>query len=99
MKRLLAAWRAPLIVVGMSGIALTVVTYAFAAANTVPLTKAGDGANAITGYTVSNVVYTLNAASPQNIDQVDFNVDSIPPPGSKMKVKLVSVGAVWYTCS
>jgi hypothetical protein len=97
--QLLAAWRVPLIVVGLSGIALTVVSFAFAAANTVPTTKAGDGEAAITGYTVSSVVYTLNSSSPQNIDQVAFNVDSTPPAGSKMRVKLVSGGSTWYTCT
>ena len=99
MGGLLAALRLPLLVVGFSGAAFTVVTFAFTAANTVPTTKGGDGAAAITGFTVSAVVYTLNAASPQNIDAVDFNVDSVPVAGSKMKVKLVSGGAAWYDCT
>ena len=98
MKRLLAAWRVPIIVVGISGVALTVVSYAFAAANTVPATKAGDGAGAITGFTISNVVYTLNAANPPDLDQVAFDLDSIPPVGSNLRIKLVSAGATWYVC-
>jgi hypothetical protein len=35
-----------------------VAIYAFAAANTVPATRAGDGSGANSGYTASSVVYT-----------------------------------------
>lgn len=99
MGQLLSAWRAPFIALAMGGVALLAVTFAFADANTVPTTKAGDGAAAVSGYTVSNVVYTLNAASPQNIDQVAFDVDTAPPAGAKMRIKLVSAGATWYSCT
>jgi hypothetical protein len=98
MARLLTAWRKPLIVVLVAGVALSGAGYAFAAANTVPATKVGDGSAVITGYTLSAVVYTLNNASPQNIDQVAFNLDSVPPAGSKIRLKLVAAGANWYTC-
>jgi hypothetical protein len=89
----------PLLVLVLAGVGLSGAGYAFAAANTVPTSKAGDGSGAITGYTVSAVVYDLNAAAPQNIDQVTFNVDSVPPAGSKIRLKLVSGGATWYTCT
>jgi hypothetical protein len=46
-------------------------TYAFAAANTVPASKAGDGNGGITGYTVSAIHYNLSGATPTNIDSVD----------------------------
>ncbi len=49
-------------------------TYAFTAANTVPASHAGDGSGAVTGYTVTNVHYTLNA-NPATIDSVAFTVD------------------------
>lgn len=99
MTGLLIAWRTPLIALFLVGVGLSGAGYAFAAANTVPTSKAGDGAAVITGYTVSSVVYDLNAAAPQNIDQVTFNVDSVPPVGSKLRLKLVAAGATWYTCS
>ena len=99
MSRLLAAGRVPLLVIGLGAAAFTVVTFAFAAANVVPTSKAGDGAAVISGYTVTAVVYTLNAASPQNIDAVAFNVDTAPVAGSTLKVKLVAAGATWYTCT
>src|SRR5687768_11993087 len=99
MSALLSAWRVPLLVVVFSGLVFSAVSVAFTAANTVPETKAGDGSGVITGYAVSSVVYTLNAASPQNIDAVAFSVDSAPIAGSKLRVKLVSAGATWYTCT
>jgi len=79
-------------------IGLVVGTYAFTAANTVPATKAGDGSGAITGYTVTNVHYTLSGADFTNIDTVSFTVDSAPPSGSTMKAQLVS-GGTWYSCT
>jgi hypothetical protein len=79
-------------------IGLVVGTYAFTAANTVPPTKAGDGSGAITGYTVSNVHYTLSGTDFSNIDTVAFTVDTAPPSGSTMKAQLVSGGS-WYSCT
>ncbi len=69
--------------------------YAFTAANTVPTSNAGSGSGTISGYTVSNVSYTLNATNPQNVDQVAF---TISPTTGTVKVQLVSSGS-WYSCS
>ncbi|MEI6664541.1 MAG: hypothetical protein WCL53_00100 [Chloroflexota bacterium] len=99
MGGLLIAWRTPLIALFLVGVGLSGAGYAFAAANTVPTSKAGDGAAVITGYTVSSVVYAINVASPQNIDTVTFNLDSTPPVGSKIRLKLVAASATWYRCS
>lgn len=72
---------------------------AFTAANTLPTdTQAGDGARAITGYTVSNVHYGLNATNPEDIDSVTFSLDSTPPAGSTMKIQLAAAGD-WYSCT
>ena len=70
-------------------------SYAFTASNTVPATNAGSGSGTISGYTVSNVSYTLNAANPQNVDQVAF---TIAPTTGTVKAQLVSGGA-WYACT
>ena len=59
--------------------------FGFAASNTVPGSKAGDGAGAITGYVVSTVHYNLNAANPRNIDSVTFALDSAPVAGSTIR--------------
>ena len=49
---------------------ISVAAYAFAAANTVPATKAGDGLGVVSGYTVTSVAYTLNATTPNTLDSV-----------------------------
>lgn len=69
--------------------------YAFTASNTVPATKAGTGAGAVTGYTVSNVVYTFSASG-DDVTAVAFKLDST---ADSVKVKLVSGGTTWFTCS
>ena len=80
-------------------LALSAAVYGFAAANTVPVSKAGDGNAAITGYTVSAVKYNLNATTPSNIDSVTLTLTAAPTAGSTMKIKLVAAGTTWYTCT
>jgi hypothetical protein len=74
--------------------------YAFAAANVVPETGAGDGANTISGYNVTNVTYALNAASPANLDTVSFDLAPTAGagPATTVKVQLVTGGA-WFNCT
>jgi len=71
-------------------------SFAFTASNTVPNASLGQGSNTISGYTVSSVVYTQNATTPSNIDQVAFTIS--PAAAGSVKVQLASGGA-WYTCS
>jgi len=78
--------------------AVTGVSLVLTAANSVPATKAGDGSNTITGYTVTSVHYTLNGTDPSKVDQVAFTVDSTPVAGSTLKAQLVAGGS-WYSCS
>lgn len=77
-------------------IAMAASAYAFAAANTVPATKAGDGSGAISGYTVSAIVYNLNSSNPTNLDSVDFTLSDA---AVTVKIKLVSAGSTWYNCT
>jgi hypothetical protein len=74
-------------------------TYAFAAANTVPTSKAGDGSGVISGYAVSVIHYNLNATTPTTIDSVTFTLDTAPAANSTLKIKLVSAGTTWYSCT
>jgi hypothetical protein len=69
--------------------------YIFAATNTVPSTQAGAGSAAISGYTISNVAYTLNA-DPTKIDAVTFTIS--PAAAGTVKAQLVS-GGTWYSCT
>ncbi len=69
--------------------------YGFAAANTVPATYAGDGSGAISGYTITNVVYDLNGDSdPTDIDGVDFTLNA-----AASEVHITLDGATWTSCS
>ena len=70
---------------------------AFAAANTVDPSNAGDGAGAISGYTVTNIDYTLDATNPRNIEQVDFTMAGVSAP-STVRIQLVDGSATWYDC-
>ena len=88
----------PFFRVAVVGAALAVGGYAYTASNTVPVTQAGDGAGAISGFVVSSVKYNLNATNPSNIDSVTYSLDSTPPAGSTIKTQLASAGS-WYTCT
>jgi len=77
------------------------VIYGFAAANVVPESGAGAGNGTISGYTVTNIDYTLNGTTPTNLDAVEFDI--APTGGAAaaavVEIKLVSTGSDWYSCS
>ena len=82
---------------------IAAITYAFAAANTVPESGAGDGSGTISGYTITNVTYdTMNGdTDPSTLDTVTFD---IAPTGSasaptEVSVKLVSSSTTWFSCT
>ena len=83
------------LLVGITILVLAGATYAFAAANTVPNTQAGDGSGTITGYDIIDVVYNLNTTNPSLLDSVDFNVQD---PAVTVKIQLITAGA-WYDCT
>jgi hypothetical protein len=70
--------------------------YAFTASNTVPNASLGQGANTISGYTVSSVAYNLNASNPGNVDSVSFTIS--PTTASSVKIQLAPAGT-WYSCT
>ncbi|HWB22869.1 MAG TPA: hypothetical protein VG652_08270 [Gaiellaceae bacterium] len=77
--------------------------YAFTATNTVPATTAGSGQGVVSGYTVTNVHYNLNAATPTNIDSLTFTISpSVPSTGTgkvDVQATLSTGGPNPYTCS
>jgi hypothetical protein len=79
--------------------AASISAYAFAASNTVPPTKAGDGAAAITGFSISNVHYVLGAADPTQIVEATFTLTPPPSPAGTIRIKLVAAGSTWYQCT
>lgn len=88
--------RRRLVVAVILAAALAIGTYAFTAANTVPATSAGSGSGVISGYTVSAVVYGLNATTPTNLDQVAFTIS--PVAATTVKIQLAAAGS-WYSCT
>lgn len=103
MFAILAAWRTPLFVVAIAVSAVTAAGYTLAAGNTVPATKAGEAGTAISGYTISNVVYTLTVGNPQLIASMTFNVDQVLPATAKIHVRLQDPApgpaGPWYACT
>lgn len=87
------------IVVVVIALLLSVTTYAFAASNTVPATSAGDGQGAVSGYTITNVKYTL-AANPANLDKVEFDIAPVAGGSnpSSVSVQLSATGS-WVACN
>ncbi len=74
--------------------------YAFAAANTVPDTTAGSGASTVSGYTVSNVVYDLDATDPTIVDAITFSIS--PDAGSEKAVAVfvqTDPAGSWTSCT
>jgi len=75
MKNMLSM-RYRLLVLLVLAVVLSAATYGFAAANTVDDSVAGEGAGDISGYDVSNVVYTLNSTDPTQFASVSFDLDA-----------------------
>jgi hypothetical protein len=74
--------------------------YAFAAANTVPDSAAGYKANVVPGYTVTSIVYDLNATNPTLVDKITF---SVSPSSGAVVAAIVKVqtatGGSWTGCT
>ncbi len=80
-----------ILLIGLLAFALATTTFAFAASNSVPAGKAGDGSATITGYDVTNVVYTQDSGSPVNITAVAFDLDGA---AATVRVRLITGGAL-----
>src|SRR3972149_11152266 len=78
-------------VVVLAMLVFATTAYAFAAANTVPASYAGEGSGAISGYTVSNIVYTYDTANPSNVTDVDFDLNAA---ASSVDVSLTGAGSL-----
>jgi hypothetical protein len=74
--------------------------YAFAASNTISSSNAGDGSQAISGYSVGAIAYTLNTTDPGNLDAVGFNVspDNGGAAPTTVKAQLNTAGP-WHPCA
>ncbi|MCU1485968.1 MAG: hypothetical protein JWN67_2714 [Actinomycetia bacterium] len=90
------------LVFGVAG-AIGLAAFAFTASNTVPATTVGAGSGTVSGYTVSNVHYTLNTTAPVNIDSLTFTVAPVIPSTSTGKVVVSAAltvgGPTSYNCT
>ena len=82
-----------LIMLGILGL-VAVATIGFAAANTVDPSNAGDGQAAISGYTVTNVHYTLDTNNPSQVSDVSFTLSPALPAGGATRLSL-NGGTSW----
>ena len=76
--------------------------YAFAAANVVPTSGAGDGSEVISGYTVSNVTYDTNDdGDPSTLDEVTFDLAASSGAGTPTEVfaQVDASSPSWFTCA
>jgi len=94
------AFLKPRIVVALGfGAVVAMAISGYTAANTVPISKGGDGAGTISGYTISSIAFTANATNAENIDAVTFNTNTAPPAGATVKVKIDASSSTWYACT
>ncbi len=70
--------------------------YAFTATNTVPASNAGDGSAAISGYTITNVQYQLEAANAANVNSVTFTTSAN---AGTVKAKVVASSTTYTDCT
>lgn len=86
-----------LVAIIVIALVLSVTTYAFAAANTVDKSSAGEGSAAISGFTITNVAYTLDT-DPTNIAKVGFTATSAGSPVGTPKFMVKLSGITWVSC-
>ena len=95
--------RTKVALVSLSAFVVAGSAYAFTAANTVPASNAGAGSGTVSGFTVSNLHYALNAATPTNVDSLTFAVSpAIPASGGGtviVQALLATGGSNTYRCS
>jgi hypothetical protein len=69
--------------------------FAFMGANNVPITHAGTGQGAITGYNVTNVTYSIDGPN-NKLTGVDFDLDGI---ATDLSVQFDNGSGDWYGVS
>ena len=92
-----------LLVAAVAAMAVAGGAYAFTASNTVPASSAGAGSGTVSGFTVTNLHYSLNATTPINIDSLTFTVSPVIPNTGSGKVIVQAIlttgGPNTYTCT
>ena len=78
---------------------LAVIAYAYAAANDVPESGAGYGQGAISGYTISNIDYTLLSSDPSKVESVSLDVAATSGAPDPDIVQISVDGSTWISCT
>ncbi len=96
--------RGRFIIVAALALVLATAAYGFAAANTFSAPASlGDGSEGVSGFVISNVVYTLDTGSdPANITNVSFDIapDAVgKPDATDADVELVAGSGNLYDCA
>ena len=92
--------RPRIITIALILLTLSVITYGYAAANVVPESGAGDGSGTISGYTITNIDYTLLTSDPSKIENVSFDVTATAGASAPDDVRVtVDSGTTWITCT
>lgn len=74
--------------------------YAFAATNTVADSAAGYRASVVPGYTITNIVYDLNASDPTIVDAITFDIAPTSGSVAAVIVKIqTATGGAWTDCT
>lgn len=87
-----------MLMLGLLGI-VSATTLGFAAANTVDTSNAGDGAGAISGYTVTNVHYTLDSTNPSQVNQVSFTLSPAMVSGGTIRISVNGTSFITAPCT
>lgn len=75
-------------------------TYGFAASNSVPESGAGDGDGAVSGYTITNIDYTLQGSDPTYLAGVSFDIAPTSGASTPDTVEIsLNSGTDWVSCS
>ncbi len=88
-----------LIIVGMLVLVFAITAYASANSGLAER-GAGSGTGTVSGYSISNVAYTLDGDAPNAVNQVAFSVS--PSGGAPAAVQVyvtVDGGATWVACA
>jgi len=81
-------------------IILASAAYGLAAANVVPETGAGEGTGTVSGYTISNIAYTLLTTDPSKVESLSIDVAPTEGAGAAGDVRItVDAGTTWISCT
>jgi hypothetical protein len=90
-----------LVLVAVIAVVIAGGAYAFTSANTVPPSNVGAGAGVVSGYTITNLHYVLDATTPADIDSLTFTVSPVIPTTGTVTIQaaLSTGGPTNYTCT